>query len=134
MDLRAFACMRLEARTRRDDLWAGGFYALVFDGLSAPSRGLFSPTNDMRYPPPTIDPGENLCIVITFRALMLIFRFTFKSSSSSFRSVSSARSNSFYVSAISSSPRSSLGASAISCSVAASITRCCCCNIDFLSA
>lgn len=139
MDLRALACIILEARTRSEGLWGGGFNIFaVFDGLSTPlSRGLFTPTKDIRWPPPIIEPGENRCIVITLSALMLILRFTFKSSSSSFRSVSSARSNSFYMlvvcSAISSSPRSSL-ASAISCSVAASITFYYYCKIDFRSA
>ncbi len=80
-------------------------------------------SKDQRLSPSCIEPGEKRCIVATFKALILIFLDTSRSSSYSLRSVSSARSNSF-LSAISSSPRSSLAAIAASAAACSSITFC----------
>ena len=86
VDLRSlFDLLRrlLDARRSKDGLFCTWF---GLGGNPAPWRKLS--------PPFVIEPRENLCIVTTFSALILIFLDMFKSSSSSFRSVSSANSKS----------------------------------------
>ena len=132
VDFRWLACRRLEARSKSDGLLAGfGGKAVAAAWLSV--RLLFSPSLEMRPNPAVIEPGEKRCIVTTLSARMLIFRETFKSSSSSFRSVSSAVAKASSSSAISSSPRFSLFIAAASASAAASITCYCLWRIDFRS-
>ena len=128
LDLR----IRLEARSNSEGrcCWLG--FAL---GGGKPLRPV-RPTFEMRCWPGLMEPGENLCIVATFSARMLILRETLRSSSSSFRSVSSASSNSELfragASAISSSFKSSLAAAAAS--AARLMARYCIWSTDLRSA
>ncbi len=130
-DFLAFAWSKLEALLSKDGFcWGlGGYQKLLLPAscvgepfICAVGLPLWF-SKDQRLSPSCIEPGEKRCIVATFKALILIFLDTSRSSSYSLRSVSSARSNSF-LSAISSSPRSSLAAIAASAAARSSITFC----------